>query len=170
MLSCHVKAGYPREFLTEQVGKSSGQLELKYVQREESLRLLETSVLNLRGVVMYTSYCVAADSRAVHVVEFVSENGRDYTIPMKATLNDKGEPVGYADWSKAGDHRRVIRDGEIFSLDGKRLGHFGSWILCNGTHEFWTDDMNVANAIAESVRLGKTLSPATNHRSDFCYM
>ncbi len=121
---------------------------------------------------MYTSYCVVADSRSVSVVEFVSEDGTNYTIPMKAMTNDKGEQVGYADWSRAGHHRRTIRDGELFTANGncERLGSFGAWILYNRVHEFWTDDENVAEAIAASVRLGKTLSPATNHRSDLCYM
>jgi len=116
---------------------------------------------------MYKSYCVVADSRSVSVVEFVSEDGTNYTIPVKAMKNGDGETIGYADWSKAGDHRRIIRDGELFSIDGKSQGRFGTWVLYNGTHEFWTDDERVAEAIVASVKLGKSLSPATNHYRDF---
>lgn len=119
---------------------------------------------------MYKSYCVAATAQSVSVVEFVSEDGTNYVVPMKVMKNAEGEDVGYADWSVAGDHRRVVKDGEISSVSGERLGWFGNWILFNGIHEFWTDDEHVAESIAASVRLGKTLSPATNHHSDFCCM
>ncbi|MDQ7815212.1 MAG: hypothetical protein RDU25_05415 [Patescibacteria group bacterium] len=119
---------------------------------------------------MYKSYCVVADSRSVSMVEFVSEDGTNYAIPMKAMKNENGDEVGYADWSGAGDHRRVLKSGDVCAVSGERQGRVGEWLLCNGVHEFWTTDESIANAVVASVKLGKTLSPATHHYRDYYMM
>ncbi|MBI5654952.1 hypothetical protein HZC53_04875 [Candidatus Uhrbacteria bacterium] len=107
--------------------------------------------------------CVVLGRSTFEIQHYVSEDGENYVIPFK----EMDDPEGGQEWTMPGDHRRVIRDENVSSVDGLWQGRVGTWFRFVSWYEFWHADKTVAEAIAASFRLGSEFALG-DRRGDCC--
>ncbi len=86
----------------------------------------------------------------VTVVEYGSEDKDEVADKRYVAPNNK---LAYVV-----DRVRTVRDGTIYSTNGKKIASLNEWSSDNkGAYEFWTESRELASAVADTMSLARGL-------------